>query len=377
MGSYAPPAAPSPIDGLTHADALEEAHREVPDRPWGRIAVVALVMTALLMGGWEELWRQQGFQAGDIKNGAAAWAAQRRRAEGDATVLIGSSRNLFDVDLDVWQKATGVRPVQLSLEGTSPRFVLADLAKDPKFHGLVVADVVTDQFFGEFAGRGGAALGYFKNETPSQRVGRLLSILPEDVFAYIDDETRPKNLWAELPLPLPLRKGQRPYLHVYKIGVSEADRNSRIWDRELTDKAYRERSIRTWRIISMPRPGDPKPNIPKVISEVAANVAKIRARGGDAVFVKHPLSGVYAELESRYYPRRKFWDVLLTGTHTVGINYEDHPELRGFRMPEQSHLDPRDAKTYTGRLAALVENSRRIGATRGNISLTPAAVGPN
>ena len=41
-------------------------------------------------------------------------------------------------------------------------------------------------------------------------------------------------------------------VHVYKIGVSEAYRNSRMWDRELWDRPYRERSIAIWSLISRP-----------------------------------------------------------------------------------------------------------------------------
>lgn len=349
---------PTPIDGLRPADALEEAHRDVPDRPWGRIALIALTLTVLMIGGWELFWRSQSYEAGDVKNNSAAWAAQRRHATGDAVVLIGTSRNLFDVDLDVWEKTTGVRPVQLSLEGSSPRFVLADLAADPKFHGLVVADVVTGVFYGEFAGRGARAVPYYHEETPSQRVGRILSIGPEYVFAYIDDQTRPKELWRRLKLPT--RPGQPPaFEDPYKIAISKPDRNSEMWSRELTDAAYRERSIRIWGEIFKPRPGAPPLDPPKVIAEVAANVAKIRARGGDVVFVVHPQGGFLAAAEPKAFPRAVFWEPLLAGTRTVGIRYDEHSELQGFRLPEISHMHPRDAEVYTARLAPLVMAAQR------------------
>lgn len=344
---------PAPIDGLRHADELDEAHRDVPDRPWGQIALIALLLTAVMMCGWEALWRSKSYQAGDIKNTNGAWAAQRRLATGDATVLIGTSRNLFDVDLDVWEKTTGVRPIQLSLEGSSPRFVLDDLAKDPSFHGLVVADVVTPLFYGEFAGRGAKALPYYQHETPSQRVGQILSIGPEKLFAYIDDQTRPKELWRRVVLPT--RPGQPPaFVDPYKIGVATADRNSEMWSRELTDDAYRQRSADIWTEIFKPPPGAPPPDPPKVIAEVAANVAKIRARGGDVVFVFHPHAGWLVDMERNGFPRAVFWDPLLAGTGTVGVRYDEHPQLQGFRFPELSHMHPRDAEVYTARLAPLV-----------------------
>src|SRR3546814_9231430 len=39
--------------------------------------------------------------------------------EGDGWVFTGSSRVLFDLQLDAWQRLDGRRPIQLALEGTS------------------------------------------------------------------------------------------------------------------------------------------------------------------------------------------------------------------------------------------------------------------
>jgi hypothetical protein len=330
-----PVQAQTPIDGLVHADALEEAHRTIPERPWGRIALIALVLLVAMMAGWEGFWRHQGYYAGDIKDSDAAWA------------------DLFDIDLDVWQKTTGVRPVQLSLEGTSPRFMLKELADDPNFHGLVVADIVSGLFWGSFGGRSESVLPYYRHETPSQRAGFYLSLIPENLFAYIDDQTRPKELWRRLNLPL--RPGQPPlFVDPYKIGIKRADRNSEMWDRELNDTAYRERSTRIWSWVMAPPPGAPPPDPPKVIAEVAANVAKIRAKGGDVVFVQHPQAGWLQDAEPHAFPRAKFWDPLMAGAHTRGVRWEDYPQLKGFRIPEISHMHPRDAEVYTSRLAPMV-----------------------
>ena len=65
------------------------------------------------------------------------WAIQRRRidaGEGDATVLLGASRVFFDLQLPVWERLGGKRPIQLSFEGTSPLPALEDLAADPQIH---------------------------------------------------------------------------------------------------------------------------------------------------------------------------------------------------------------------------------------------------
>src|SRR5512144_980028 len=75
--------------------------RDIPAQPWGPILLAAVVLTALLLGGWEMAWRAFGATPG-YRNSDGAWAEQRRRidnGEGGKTVLIGSSRVLFDVQL--------------------------------------------------------------------------------------------------------------------------------------------------------------------------------------------------------------------------------------------------------------------------------------
>src|SRR5688572_1467131 len=130
--------------------------RDIPPQPWGRILAGAFVLFLLLMVGWELYWRDYGAEPG-YRNSNGAWAEQRRRidaGEGDKTVLIGSSRTLFDVQLPVWERLAGERPIQLALEGTSPVPVLEDLAQDPNFTGRLVVGVTPGLFFSGFAYRG-------------------------------------------------------------------------------------------------------------------------------------------------------------------------------------------------------------------------------
>src|SRR3984893_13783399 len=104
--------------------------RPVPAQPWGRILIGALLLLVLLVAGWEQYWRAYGVRPG-IANTFGLWAIQRRRidaGEGDATVLLGASRLYFDIQLPVWERLDGRRPIPLSFGGTSPLTPLHDLA---------------------------------------------------------------------------------------------------------------------------------------------------------------------------------------------------------------------------------------------------------
>lgn len=336
--------------------------RETPERPWGRIALAAVVIAALLIGGWEAIWRSYDYEAGDYRNTSSRWAQERRKAVGEATVLIGSSRIFFDVDLDVWEQVSGgVRPVQLGLEGTSPRPFLSDLARDETFTGLVIADVNTFSFFGSRAGRRAEVLDYVRDETVAQRIGLPLTLPFEAVFAFLDEQTRPKEIWFNESLPL--REGMKPRSDPYKIYVMETDRNAELWSRLVDDPAYRARVIAAWGGIPRPPP-PPDAKVDQVIAQVRRDIERIRARGGDVAFVQFPFAGGFAEIEGRY-GRKRFWDRLIAETGTAGVNFQDHPQLRVFIPVEHSHLSARDAEAYTRALVPLLRaETARVAAVR-------------
>src|SRR5579871_2380331 len=98
-----PDAGPGGYERETAADrpgvAQPVPQRPIPQQPWGRIAFGAVVLFALLLGGWEMYWRSFGATPG-TRNTENLWAIQRRRidaGEGGATVLVGSSRVYFDL----------------------------------------------------------------------------------------------------------------------------------------------------------------------------------------------------------------------------------------------------------------------------------------
>jgi hypothetical protein len=350
----------------------EHVERSVPERPWRRRALIAALVLLGLTLGWELYWRGQGLSAGDFKNTAALWAQERRKAKGDATVVIGSSRAFFDTDLDVWEDLTGVRPVQLSLEGTSPRIFLQHLADDEEFHGLVLVGVTVPLFFTGAGGLREDVLDYVRDESPSQRIDHLLSMQLERAFAFIDESTRPKTKVYQAVLPL--REGMTRRFFPHKLAIHEADRNTEMWGRLAEDEAYAQQAKDIWvgmvrRFTPPPGPdGGPPPPMPDeaidaVIAEVKANVDKIRARGGDVVFLRFPYEGFFQQLEDSAFPRERFWDRLVEKTDAVGVTWHDHPQLQGYSLPEWSHLDPRDAERYTRALAPIIyaELERKSG----------------
>ena len=328
----------------------------MPERPWRALALIMLGVVVALTAGWEAYWRGKGFLPGDFNNSNGQWAQERRKATGDATVLIGSSRIFFDIDLDIWEELTGVRPVQLALEGTSPRIFLADLAADEDFTGTVIVGVTTVLFFTGDGGLRGEVLKYVREQSPSQRFEYAVFAQLERVFGFLDEQTRPRRqvaIWS-----FPLREGMPPRFDPRKLEALTSDRNAKLWDRVVDDPVYQAEAKEQWTIGTRnnsppPSPdGSPPPPMPDeainaVIAEVKANIDRIRARGGDVAFLQLPYEGAYADVEDNAFPRERFWDRLLAGTDAVGVSFKDDPALQGYVLPEWSHLSASEARRYT------------------------------
>jgi hypothetical protein len=355
-----------------------DAHqRVVPRAAWRRIFVLTAIIDLAAWSSWEGYWRARDFVPNDYEDTPAVWQMQRERATGSATVLIGSSRMWQAVDLTAWQEVTGNRPIQLAVAGKNPRPVLHDLADDPAFHGLVLCGVQPYLFFvesevpmREFMQRG-------RMQTLSQRASNRIALFLERWLAFIDNATRLSTLWKNAPMPL--RAGAFPVREVGKGHVMAADREAKMWSRLEQDPEYRAMFQGYWLIFA----GGPQPSleekppsratfhpelvgiVARVAAEVAADVEKIRARGGDVAFIRFPSAGPVHADESRRFPRWLAWEPFLAKTHTAGVHFADHAELQSSRLPDWSHMAAEDSGPFTRQLAPLVLQAvaaRRDGA---------------
>jgi hypothetical protein len=361
-----PATAPPPADPYARQTAADRPGvaqpvpvRPVPEQPWGRILLLTVALLALLVGGWEWYWRGYGVRP-SISNTFGLWAIQRRRidaGEADATVLAGASRLYFDLQLPVWERLDGRRPIQLSFEGTSPLTAVEDLAADPKFTGRLIIAVEPDLFFSGFEYRAGA-VRYFHKESPSQRIGQWLSMhLIEPFFAFDDPDYALQTVLARQPWPQ--RPGREWFMRVRKLSETELDRNTHLWSKLESDTQYREMARSIWRQNFQPSPDDPSPEEARKIEKeqierMAKAIAKLRARGVKVLFVRMPSTGEYLAYENREFPRARTWNTLLAATGAPGIHFEDYPQLQGYHLPEWSHMTRAEGERFTTALYRII-----------------------
>lgn len=338
--------------------SISSSERPVPDRPWPAILAAVVLATAALTLGWELYWREVGFVTRDYVDTPGLWATQRRRATGDRTVLIGSSRIYFDVNLRAWAEvAGGPRPIQLALVGTSPRGILTELANDSTVRGLVVVGVTPSIFFRTRRGYLGDFPMRAARESPSEWLGQRLFMRMERVLAFIDWDTQLGTVLERQPLPL--REGMSLNRAVRKVSRTKADRQAWLEPRILADSAYRQLVRDIWmdRNSGGGPPPPPPDSVTAMIAELQRDIGRIRARGGDVAFVRFPSSGGFLAAERRDFPRERYWDRLARELDAVAIYYEDYPALSRFDTPEWSHLSREDAERFTRALVPILMDS--------------------
>jgi len=325
-----------------------EFERPIPALPWLKILMIAASTTFLLMVAWEVEMRHLGLRAGDLDDERGYWAIERRKVDAgprDSVVIIGDSRILLDTDLDTWQRLTGHRPIQLALLGTNAQPVLHDLAADEHFAGLLVLGTAEFSYFSEDAGSMPGAIKYMKTESPSQRMGVQLYKSLSRYFAFLDHhyalfKLLERHKWPE-------RKGVTDsYMENWKISESYDDRQTYFWDRLEHDDFLLNQSKTVWTYF-FTGPPVKADKVERVSMATKADIDRIRARGGEVVWVRPPSSGPLLGIERIRYPRQVVWDKLVHDTAAFGVYFEDYPAMQNLPCADWSHLSKTSAIAFT------------------------------
>lgn len=356
--------APPPGLRLTAADrpgmAQPVPERDIPPRPWPKIAVATLLATSLLCGAWEWRMRAAGLVLNDSGYSVSAWAEQRRRVDAEPgghgmIAIVGDSRILYDTDLDRFQRLTGLRPIQLALPGTNALPFLEDLSTDTKFNGLLIVGIAETSYFRKKIGLMEKALDAARWESPASRISyRILHFLRRHLV-MLDQDYRLSNLLRRLDHGI-RAGGNSPYEEPWKIGATFDQRQTVLWSRLEHDAYLREHARHAWNDFAGPPVSDAV--IADTIARTSAAVARIRRRGGEVVFVRPPSMPRLRVNEEKRISKARGWNTLLSAARVQGIHFDDLPAAQGLTLPEWSHLNGRCALVFTDayarRLAAIL-----------------------
>ena len=343
--------------------------RPIPAQPWRTLLLAAVAVTAVATVAWEIRARALGYTP-VVNDTSDLWADRREAVQPDSVVIIGDSRALFDTDLDVLEKGLGRRPVQLALVGSSAYPVLENLANDESFHGTVIASVIPAMWMVPPPAppykNSLRALKRYQERTVAQRAGHHLGMLLEEHIAFLkQDDLTLEQLLKHIEVPSRALYHAPPSLPPY-FATMDRERQTRMTAAAARPGPLQERIRLGWPPLFTPPPMPA--HTPKFVFEeiaravearfgqTATAVRKIRARGGQVVFVRFPHSGPLKELEDHDTPRSAAWSRLMKETGAPNIYFSDHPELV-FDCPEWSHLSASDATEFTKRLVPHLQHA--------------------
>jgi hypothetical protein len=323
--------------------STSSSNDRLPEGPWARTWIVAILLSCGVLGGYEAFWRLRGFHP-ELLQDAESWSFKRRQvrtADRQQTVLVGTSRMAWGVDPEVLAETLSCEtPIQLALAGGSPIPVLHHLSKDESFQGIVVCEVHPVLYFNGVKIDRGVAGEYtsrYENQTAGTPVEDLLHMGLQQITVLRLPDVAPKELWRRFThdesLPLP-EQGDRDLAKHQK-------ENEEIW----AEKDKR---------LSQPGGRVPYQRFLGDLERLEQMVTRIHKRGGRVVFVLMPTSGMVRQIDEKWFPRKRFWDVLVSRTQATTVHFADHPTLASFRCPDCSHLQGEDVGRFSKELARII-----------------------
>lgn len=299
------------------------------------------------------------------------WIEERFRANqlGEkALVIVGASRIQLGIDLQIFKNRTGLEPVQLALDGSSPYPILASLANDPDFNGSVIVDYYAHNI-GDFDGSGESLLKAFEEKAlkpfsipTGHTVEKYLSrVLHDQLRSYSDGanpllslehrifDARPQSQYL---ITLPDRSRKADYRKV-PLPAFYYSRVARTLGIQL-DKEDNNTEAKLRRKVSEQTTIKNRSEWQNKVEETRKLVAAIQKKGGKVIFLGMPSSGMVREIEERRYPKAEYWDYFVQTIGAPAFHSNYTPDLKDFNCPDGSHLDMRDQAPFTESLVRVL-----------------------
>lgn len=332
--------------------------------------ILAVSLLALFLVSWESHWRSEGYPIKPDDN-KHLWAENRAKVDDlddKDVIIIGSSRNYFNTQIDVWEDKTGRRPLQLSMEGVSPMPFFIDIVRNTEFSGTIVVGVSPPLYFADknarFYQRSQIWVDHFHDRTWADRFSHWLSKPLQNNFAFLMASEEPhydhldlRTLVENIPAPRGRVMHQPPFPEFKYI---DETRNLTMWRADV-DTALAREVTGFWEFVLQPPPGPP-PTEEETEALIQKNldlnnelISELTGRGGQVIFVRNPSADKMRGVENMAFPREKYWDRLLQATEVPGYHFEDHEFMSRPVLPEWSHMATPDARIYTAELVDRLE----------------------
>lgn len=323
------------------------SNSKVKWRPaWG----LALVLTLLMVGGWETLVRTAALGPEFIDN-RALWVSTRNKLNSYGTngiAVLGASRVQRAIHPETLAQELGGPVAQLAVEGTSAIPLLEDLAVDPRFRGTVLVSVAPAFSFNRKlskldAGNQAAWVAHYRSQSRSRRIEHNLRLAIQGLFAF-----RSPDAAVTRVLPDMIMRGKLP----------DTDFKTTLADRSVSiDYSKFERTANPQRIVDLYLENTEAYEVDEfadLINYVSAVVTILRAKNCRVIFLRLPSADIVRELERKMFPNERFWGYMQKNINAEFIHFEDYPSLSGFLSVDGSHIASENSAAFTKALTDVI-----------------------
>jgi len=327
--------------------------------------IFAILLSIVGLISWEMYWRSQGLYP-NLDENKDLWAQERAKVGSlidQDVILLGSSRVLFDIQKDEWEKVTGRLPIQLASAGSSPLPMFRDIVENTEFSGTVIVGVTPGLFFSTTYPLAQPMdwpqkrVDYYHDRTYAQQLNYCLSApLQKNLVLMSANETEWHNdidlkaLIKRIKVGNRIGEGMPPF---HNFMDARSDRNVSMTLQTSSDTTFANSIKKVWQFYGE---GAPPPDKESTMAFFLEDVKKFRYRGGNLILLRCPSTGGARAGENAGLPRSEYWDLLIAESKSKAYHFEDYESLKNFDCPEWSHLSAADAKIFTTEIATIMMN---------------------
>ncbi|WP_136479838.1 hypothetical protein [Cognatitamlana onchidii] len=326
--------------------------------------ILALVLTTISVTIWEGYWRTQtDYYIAFLEDDRNLWSQERAKVETATSkdiILLGASRTGYNFNTHVWEEIQDIKPINLTANGKPPGPFLEDIVNNTSFNGTIIFGVTPIAVFVFNGGRRWRVaekwIDHYYNRTYAQRLGfelskplkrNLVTLSASELTAYNDLDL--KSLINRISIDDGRIKTHNSNL--VKIGYNDEDRNLIMFPRLTNNPIYQKEITDHWNNVLTNAFPEYSEKIEKVVSKSINNLENLvqtfKNRGGKIIFIRHKAEEDWNKHTKRSMPRDKVWDRFIETVDCPSYHFEDYDFMSKHHLPDWSHMNAEDAKTYT------------------------------
>ena len=325
--------------------------------------ILALAISIIGLIIWECYWRTKPeYYTAYLEDDRNLWSEQRAKVDdltSNDVILLGASRTGYNFNTHTWEETQGVKPLHLSANGKPPGPFLEDIVNNTNFNGSIVMGIVPIMVFGfPDSPRSKTAkewVNHYYNRTYAQKLGFALSKpLQRHLVMLSASEAKSYNNLDLKSLINTIsfddERVESDGFQLVNIGYNDDDRNLIMFPRLTSNAFYQKEITDQWNNFL--------PNLPDYSEDIEKNafeafeylnnlIKKFKARGGTLILIRHKAEPKWYVHAERMMPRNKVWDKFVDIVDCPSYHFEDYEFMAKHTLPEWSHMNAEDAKTYT------------------------------